>query len=179
MAANTHISPPPHFSFLALTPTHYLKCACIMSHGEPLRFRGSAPLLREEAGAGNIGLMEDERIEDPDSRICAKTAPRDTGSGSGSPPCLHLARSFPGDSPCSSTSPRDQVQVRCELGREQLHPSPRHPTLLLPQELLPGPLGLTCGSQCGPEYQRLRGAQASRTPHPRGLGATLSQRLAP
>lgn len=33
----------------------------------------------------------------------------------GSPPWLHLVRSFPGDYPCSSTSPPGQVLVRCEL----------------------------------------------------------------
>ena len=47
-----------------------------------------------------------------------------------SPPRLHLARSFPGDYPCSSTSPLGQVRVRCALGREQ--PAPLslapHPT---------------------------------------------------
>lgn len=99
----------------------------------------------------------------------------------GAPPWPHLARSFPGDYPCSSTSPQGQVPVRCELGREQPEPlSWAPPSPPRPQGLLPRPPGLTCGPQCSPEYQRSKAAQTSCSPHPRGgLWETPSQPQGP
>ena len=98
----------PH-TLLPLTPTHHLKCACIMPHGEPLGFRGWAGLRREE---GRGWDSWEERVPGSEER----GAP---GLDCWAPPRLHLARSFPGDYPCSSTSPRGQVRVQCELVGER------------------------------------------------------------
>ena len=93
-----------------------------------------------------------------------------------SPPRLHLARSFPGDYPCSSTSPLGQVRVRCELGREQ--PAPLsvapHPTppseapAPKPRPYLPLPVRPRVPT---PEGR----SDELQTPSPRGLGVTPSQ----
>lgn len=104
------------------------------------------------------------------------------GRTAGPPPWLHLARSFPGDSPCSSTSPRGQVRVRCELRREppeplSLAPPPR-PALPFgapaptPRPYLPPP-----GQ---PRVPALEGrSDWLHRPSPGGLRATPSQRPGP
>lgn len=104
----------------------------------------------------------------------------------GAPPWPHLARSFPGDYPCSSTSPQGQVPVRCELGREQPEPlSWAPPSPPRPQGLLPRPQALpavpsAAQSTSAPRLLRRAAApipgEASGKPLP-SPGAPLSQLL--
>lgn len=172
--AHTHSSTPT-LPCLPLTPTPDSKCACIMSHAEPPGVRGWASGGRKEGartpgswgwGGGRGGAGEERTPGSQEESLAAQTP--------GSPPWLHLARSFPGDYPCSSTSPLGQVRVRCELGRQRLetlswtphpHPSLRGSCPDPPRPYLPPPVL--------PRVPALEGRSDELHPPSRGsLGAT-------
>lgn len=83
------------------------------------------------------------------------------------PPWLHLARSFLGDYPCSSTSPRGQVQVQCELGREEPEPLSLvpHPHLSL-RGSRPNPRALPAAPSAAQSTSALGALRGAATPIP-------------
>lgn len=130
---------------------------------------------RSRGGGRGWGGKKGLGTQSPESRVG-----RGVWGGSGllgPRPGLHLARSFPGDFPCSSTSPRGQVRVRCELGREQLEalswapptsaPSSRDPHKPLPRSYLPPPVRPRGAARAGRSDEL-------RPPSPAGLTATPS-----